>query len=358
MVNHLDETSFRILDVVSRRLGHPLSINKIKWIIEKNYGTAHYVNIYNEIKKLEKAEILNIEKSGKSSIVSFNFKNYLLIDMLTEMELKKKYNFLKNRIETETLFRDLDQFSQDSFFIKSVCLISPEKNFQLNRVELLILLRDSDVSLPFEQIMDSIHDWLKRIKIRNNIKIDYLVLDEPSFQQILELEEINPVHEMLFDKIIIISPQSFWREIREILEKGSWIKTTATETQPIEINEHDMLYNLVRFGYSEFGQTVKRGRRICIEYIVISILLHDKIRRIEAIPVILMKNKFFWSILAFLSEKYGVSARLLGLLNVITEIKPKIDIVLTLEILKRQGITEIRANKKSIERRLRLYNVI
>ncbi|MBN4046339.1 hypothetical protein JYT57_01535, partial [Nitrosarchaeum koreense] len=44
---------------------------------------------------MEKSRIITTEKIGKSTIAELNFENYLLIDLLSEMELVKKIRFLE-----------------------------------------------------------------------------------------------------------------------------------------------------------------------------------------------------------------------------------------------------------------------
>ena len=86
----MDETTFRILDTLSRELGRQISINELTRKIAKQHGSAYYANIYKKLLALNKEGTILIGRIGKSSIISLNFKNYLLIDLLIEMELKKK----------------------------------------------------------------------------------------------------------------------------------------------------------------------------------------------------------------------------------------------------------------------------
>jgi len=86
----VDETTFRILDTLSRELGRQISINELTRKIAKQHGSAYYANIYKKLLALNKEGTILIGRIGKSSIISLNFKNYLLIDLLIEMELKKK----------------------------------------------------------------------------------------------------------------------------------------------------------------------------------------------------------------------------------------------------------------------------
>ena len=73
-------------------------------------------------------------------------------------------------------------------------------------------------------------------------------------------------------------------------------------------------------------------------------------------PIILSKNPFRTNLLAFLSQKFGASGKLLGLLKILRNIKPTNDIANTIEILEKLDTKEVPADEKSIFKNLRLYN--
>jgi len=164
--------------------------------------------------------------------------------------------------------------------------------------------------------------------------------------------------EMLYDKITFHGPQDFWSHIAAALAKGHRIALLEAETNTAKISERDLTFNLARFGYKEIGPELREGRRICIECIIASIMMKGDSRRIEAIPILLAKNKPNHSLLIFLSEKYGLSGRLIGLLKALDEIKPSKEAAVTIGILESLKPKEIRANNKSIEEKMRLYGAI
>jgi hypothetical protein len=163
---------------------------------------------------------------------------------------------------------------------------------------------------------------------------------------------------MLYDKITFHGPQDFWSHIAAALAKGYRIELLEAETNAAKIPEKDLTFNLARFGYKEVGSELREGQRICIEYIIASIMMKGDARRIEAIPILMAKNKANHSLLIFLSEKYGASGRLIGLLKALDKIKPSKEIAITIGILESLKPKEIRANNKSIEEKMRLYGAI
>jgi hypothetical protein len=192
---------------------------------------------------------------------------------------------------------------------------------------------------------------------KHNLKIDNLVLDKHDFFDLLTSEEINPVREVLSEKIAFFSPQAFWREIKNISERNK-IRTITSDTKPLNISGSDFLFNLDRFGYREFGDRFAQGKKYCIEYIITKILLEDDLRKMDAIAVILAKNDFKSNLLAFLSQKYQTTARLLGILKILQQIKAKPEIENTIHILQVFNQEELPVDAASIKQKLELYNAL
>jgi hypothetical protein len=350
----MDAPTLRILDTISSSLGESFSINQLTEKIRETYGTAHYPNVYRKLQELKKEGLLNMDLIGRSSNIKLNFQNYLLIDTLAEMEIEKKINFLTKRNDQLLFLTEMEKSLNRAYTIRSISFINPARNIKLNRTELLFLLRDTP-----QYHADTVQLYREMLKLQNkhNLKINSLILGENDFRDLITSDEINPLREVLSEKIILFSPQAFWSEIKQVAEKTE-IKVIKTETKPADIPDSDMTYNLNRFGYREFGRPIMQGRKLCIEYITTALLLQDDSRRLEAVPVILAKNDFKSNLLAFLSQKFGTAGKLLGLLKILHAIKPKREITETIDLIETFNTEEIRADQESILEKMRLYNAM
>lgn len=353
----MDDTTYRILDTLWKETGRPISILELTSRIRRSHGTAFYSNIYEKTHALAAEGTITLTTAGRSSLANLNFANYLLIDLLTELELRRKHDMLAESKELQMLFKDAEERCEDIRSIESISAIYAERNLKLNRAELLFLLHDPKGNLLQREIT-SIHATAQNLQALHIIKIDPLILTTDEFLEFLTSDEINPLKEMLYDKITFNGPQDFWSHIAAALAKGYRIALLEAETNPAKIPEEDLTFNLARFGYKEMGPELREGRRICIEYIIASIMMRADARRIEAIPILLAKNKANHSLLIFLSEKHGLSGRLIGLLKALDKIKPSKQTALTIGILESLKPKEIRANNKSIEEKMRLYGAI
>jgi hypothetical protein len=351
----LDTTTRRILNVLSSDLGRQFSINNLTQKIKETYGTAYYANIYNRLHDLEKQQFITLNQIGKSSIITLNFQNYLLTDLIAELETSKKIEAIIGKASLQRLVEKMDRDFGNQPSIKSICAIDLERNIKLNRLELLFLLRNTDTDHAHQEETWSIYTKLHSIESQYNLKIDSLTLNEAEFKQFLESDEANPVKEMMYRKTVLLSPQAFWNTVREIIEKGTKIRTDENELNPTDITETDLTYNLARFGYEEFGSTTKTGHKICIEDIATALLMQRNIRRTEAIPIILAKSDANSNLLTFLSKKYEVAGRLLGLLKILVQTRPREHAEQAIRFLEASGAKEVMADKNSILQRMTLY---
>lgn len=350
----MDKVTTQILEEISSSIGDSLSINQLTNRIKDHYGSAYYANIYEKLQDIKDNGLLNLEPIGRSSSIKLNFENYLLIDTLSDMEIEKKLEFLSNKANLYLFFNEMDKSTHGNSCIRSISAINPQKTLKLNRIELLSLL--NNIGEHLDQTIE-LYKASLNLQRKYNLKINNLILDPNDFSYMLTSGEVNPVREALSKQIVLYNPQAFWSQIKEVAQKNQ-IRTLHTETKPLNIPDQDLNFNLNRFGYSEFGTAFVEGKKFCIEYITISLLLREAARAIDATAVILAKNSFNSNLLAFLSQKYEVSSRLLGILNVLAQANPKPEVDKTIKILKAINPQELPADETIIRQKLELYNAL
>ena len=346
----MDGTAFRVLDALSRDPGGATSISALSRDIRRLHGTAYYSNVYNALHRLEKDGIVQLTKAGHSSMVSLNLRNRQTIDALSEMELRSRGSLLAKRQELQRLFDSLS----DTPSMGPASLIDAERNMKLNRAELLIQIPEGMSSAGTE----ALGARLGELEGRLDIRIDALTLDEKGFRSLLAARDKNALKEMLSRRTALFAPDLFWSKIRNAWAHGIRIQFEQEETNPAKMSEQDLVYNLARFGYSEFGSPPKEGQDIGIEYVVAAVLLKGDARRIQAIPVILAKNQANYDVLLFLAKKYGVQGQLYGLLRVLAKNDANQDLQHALRMVEIARVKEVLANEAGIEEMMRTYNAI
>lgn len=330
-------TKTKVIETIARYYGTPISISNLVLKIRERYSSGFYPNINKVVHTLLNERILKISKIGRPSMVTLNYENPALLDLLTEAEIENKYHISSKYPQLGKVLSEINFRSKPLNYINSISATNSEKNIKLNRIELLILFKSvrwlkegkiskkSAYSAELKNIKSEkleLSNALQSIYNIHNIRIDYLILNTTDFFELLKSDEINQVKEMLPNKITILNPQLFWMEFIDMIKQGISMDITKsydadfTETKPISIAEKDLTFNLSRFGYTEFGTKIVEGNLISIEYIITSILMHEEPRRIEAIPIIMKKNisRINVELLVFLCKKYNVLKKLLNTL--------------------------------------------
>lgn len=321
-------TDLEIIDILSSLL-RPVSISELTRIIKHQYGSSHYPNINRKLHEMKRHNIVYLLRIGGSLATTLNFENYETMNLLAAMEAHKEKEILKDSPIISDIILTIQIASKNFHFIHSGIIANPIENLNLNRIELLIILKPKKVDQSWRKEFDEgledekkrLQELVIRLSKKNVIRIDYLLLQRKDFLQLIQSDEKNEVKEMMYRKLVFLEPNAFWTELKETFEKGYRYSELPTEgsyeTNPIDITENDMVFNLARFGYMEFGSSVTRGNSYSIEYIITSILMNDDTRRIESIPILIEKNKggIIVELLGFLCRKYNVLDKLLKTLD-------------------------------------------
>lgn len=286
----MDSTAFRILDALSQNPGCKYSINGLVGRIRELGYSAYYKNVYDRVQELKEEGILDVRKTGNTSLVSLHFNGPHVFDELAVMELEKKKRLINKHPQTGTFIHDLEAQLDDSH---SLALVRPDENIKLNTTDILCLTKPENTE-----------DILKRCRLlgqKHNTRIHPLTLTTEEFTRLLESREQNPVWEILADKIVLTNPAGFWKTAGE-----ARIPESRRERHgPHRMSMRELYSNLSRFGYAAF--TVNEGgeaEEYCIESTITACLLNDDARLREAAPILLTKNHINYRLLLYLAVKH------------------------------------------------------
>src|SRR6266571_2776313 len=197
----MEELTLRILLALSRNLGRAMSIQDLTREIKRLYGKAYYANTYNAVRPLTTKGFLRLAHLGRASSISLNFGNYLLLDLLTEMELHKKRAILERIPRGEATFAALDECLRD-IPARFALLSEAERNLRLNRIEILICVAKGKEA----RASSAIGNLARRLAIR----IDALCISEPELLIFLSKPEHNPIQEIAATGTALFNPQAYW----------------------------------------------------------------------------------------------------------------------------------------------------
>lgn len=351
----MNETTFRILDVLARRLGHPLSIRELVAVVRDLHGTAHYANVYRALRPLRGEGVVLAQPAGRSSQISLDLRSTRTVDLLAETELERKRRLLAQRPEAGRLMEALSDAFGDLETVGSVSLVDPERGLRLNRVELLVTWvggrPEGDVRAP-------ILEAGQRVGRVSLVRIDTLALEREEFLALLGAEEANPVRDAMARGMAVLGPQALWLLIRALARRGIQVRWEGGPVDPADVPEAELVSNLARFGYQELGTRVEPARTLCLEYVVVALLLGSDPRRRGGAAVLLAKNRFHPHLLAYLAIKHGVAGPLLGILRMLSRIRPADILREAVKELEAEGEEGTLRDEERVREALRTYDAL
>jgi len=284
-----------ILDLLSSATSGETSINMLSRQLKENGFSGDYKNTYQKIIKFEKENLLLTTKIGKSKTISINYQNPKTISKLAIMELSKKIDFIEKNPIFSKILLDLQTITADFILITN-----PQKNINLNRIEILILTEN-----PLEALK-----LCNKTEERYSIRIDCLALKNNDFTKLIKSNN-STIAEILTNKIILTNQEHFFELAGDILAKS---KLKRMDYSLTDLNEAEIRYNLSKFGYSEFGKEQK-SKNLSFEESIISTLILGTARQKTALKSLIMKNEFNSELLAFFAKKYSKQKEIQGLIN-------------------------------------------
>lgn len=343
------DADHRTLDVLSREIGRPLSIRGLAERIRRAYGAAHYASVHRSVRDLAREGVVAAAQCGRSVSPSLDLSSPLAADRMAQVELENKASFLARREDWQEAVGRLTEALGALPGVGSAAMVRPEEHARLNRMELLVVLRQGA-----GEAAAGARDAARQVGRACNVRVDALALGSGALGRLLCSGEANLAREALSCKTVILRPQEFWMQLARLWREGARIASHG-RIDPTEISGADMAHNLNRFGYQEMGTAAPRGTDIGVEYVVTSILVQGTARQVSAIPVMLAKcRRIDYGLLAFMAEKYAVMERLLPYLKILLEARP--DDALR-GIVGRPGPREEGADADDARRAMRLYNV-
>jgi len=303
----MNNEEIKILKYLSDKLGSGGSILEMLKDISTKYGKTYYPNIYNATKNLEKLGIIKITTEGKNKIISLNKENPFSKYYMAEIEDRKSAEI--------KLFRELLDdllYLPEKFNIFSMASLETEHHLALNRIELLILVKNHDEDHELIRL-------LLQMESTYNIGIDPIILTIDEFIKIMKSDELSPVKDLILDKYILYNSLGFWDLITRNDINSNYKKFNK---YPQEITEEELAYNYNRFGF-KLHEKLTEETKISLETIIFAMSINDEPRIKYGSIIILKKNidKIILSYLFYIYKRYEELSMLRSMILSLIELK-------------------------------------
>jgi len=303
----MNNDEIKILKYLSDKLGSGGNILEMLKDINSKYGKTYYPNIYKATKHLEKMGIIKITTEGKNKIISLNKENPFSKYYMAEIEDHKTTEI--------DIFRELldDLLSlPEKFNILSMASLETKHHLALNRMELLILVKNHD------EDYDLIKS-LSQMESAYNIGIDPIILTLDEFIKIMKSDELSPIKDLILDKYILYNSLGFWDLIIRNDINSNYKKLNK---YPQEITEEELAYNYNRFGF-KLHEKLTEETKISLEAIIFAMSITDEPRIKYGSIIILKKNidKIILSYLFYIYKRYEELSRLRSMILSLIELQ-------------------------------------
>jgi hypothetical protein len=280
----MNSTELGILEVLSKSPKGRQSISDIVRALKKLRGRAYYKNVYDAVKGLGEEGIIKITKAGRTSLVSLDFGSPQTIGVLSIMEIEKERAFLKKNPGKSAILHAIEALGCPA------AVIRPWAGPKLNMWKLFCITERKGILAD-----------VRGIERMHNLMISPLILDGKEFKSMLESPEKNQIKDVFRDYLVVSNPEVLWRGV----ETAS-ISETGALGDIENIGRGELRYNLGRFGYGGFGGKAGGGK-INIESVIAACMLSGEARLVEAVPVLLAKNRVDYGLLLYLAALYDLT---------------------------------------------------
>lgn len=300
----MNKEEMKILEHLSDNLGYGGNIREMSKDIDKKYGPAYYSNIYNTTKKFEKIGIINTQHEGSNKIIRLDARNPLSIYYISEAESHKNQKITMSM----ELLGDILKLTK-RFDIFSICSLDAKRYLTMNRLELLILNRNSNENI---ELMEELH----KLEYHYAMSIDPIMLTPDEFIHKMKTDELDIIKDLILKKNIIYNIDGFWKLI---LENNIDAKYKKFNKYPQDITKDELAYNYNRFGF-QLSETFKQSDKIAIEPIILSMSLNDEPRIRYGAILLLYKNieNINLSYLFYIFKRYNKLSELKGFLTLLS----------------------------------------
>ena len=272
-----------ILNSLATTFSNDISISKLAFLLKQNGFDGDYKNTYQKIRLLEKQGFISTQLIGKSRIIKINYSNTITISKLAMIELSKKISFITKNPSFKIINTQLNLIPCNASI-----LINAQKNFLLNRLELLIITDQPKSAITY----------CEKIEKQFKIRLDCLTLTEPQFEKLM-LTNNQIIIQMLQNRIILSNQEQFFNILKKLIPN-----IEAKNYSLLDLNENELRHNLAKFGYSEFGKETSK-KELSIEETIIATLINGTARQKLALKTIIKTNDFDSELLSFLLKKYS-----------------------------------------------------
>ncbi|MBN1502185.1 nucleotidyltransferase domain-containing protein [Candidatus Woesearchaeota archaeon] len=201
----LTQTQEQILEFLLANPEEQVTIRGISRILNKSYTL-----IYNNLKDLEKKEIINKQDVPPAKIIKLN--EFAPTNVLINIELKRKNTFLKKHPWIQLMLKDILESTNNPFFILLIFgSYAKGKQTSKSDLDLLIIVQNKR---EIKEIENAIQKSYTKVKKSMNI------VDINNFTEMIQnTEELNIGNEARKYHVILHGAEDYYQILKKVYRR-------------------------------------------------------------------------------------------------------------------------------------------
>lgn len=247
-------------------------------------------------------------------IVYPNMTNPVVYGMLAEVDLARRRNFIQTNIQYGFLLADIEEYVMDNIDVSFITVCKPFYFAAVNSLFLCLCLKDMG---DLKRVSDLINE-LRTIGKKHNVWVIVYPASSDSYIKMLQRREKNLTQYSFKNGFVLTGQSVFWSHIRKAWCDGKHITSSNKLPKIMKMSENDLVYNMTRYGYGEFGSAIRTGNSMDVESTITALLYSDEPRRYSiGAPVLIAKNEIDVGYLLFLADSFKLLKKLGGAATVL-----------------------------------------
>lgn len=298
MLYSMPETGKRLLHVLARNVGRPLTVQDLADQTKGLHGRGYYANTYRELQRMKKTALIRWETRGKNALIQLEPNTPQLIDYLVQLEGWKRLWATHDRPDAHPRLESVALALLHEPEVEAAWLLEARRSIRLNRMPLLILYRnepqaDASATRAAAQKMET--------------RLDLLPMSLKRLLDLFSSPREHPLRPWLADGIAILGADRHWLRWLHAARTGPTPWLTPRTRPP---TEDQIVASLAHYGYEEFGASPSNATPMALEPLIVQLLSGPSARRRKAIGPLLEENEFDPALLLFLARREGLEGRL------------------------------------------------
>ena len=241
----------------------------------------------------------------------------LAVPVLAEIETARRIHFIRNSYGYyPPMLAKVDSELAGMPDVRFAAIRKPFSSSVGFKMHLIACVHDR---VRLKPLFGRLHRTLADIGSQHNTKIHLLLLNSRDFLKLAAARTANPIRETLADGFALVNPNAYWTALVGAAAAGRSVSADAPYPNLRAISDKEVIrYNMVRFGYNEFGIQHTPDTPLDIESTVVGLLGSAEPRRSEiGAAVTLLKNPVNAYYLTYLADAFGLANNLFSVVSTI-----------------------------------------